>query len=53
MPPDESELLARIESDDEDLRMPPNRDKWLTVEEVENVRRWIERAPPGRITGLL
>ena len=37
-----SELLARITSDDDDLRMPPpGKGRALTNEEVELLRRWI------------
>ncbi|QDU75062.1 Planctomycete cytochrome C [Bremerella volcania] len=41
--PDESELLARIASDDADLQMPPaesNRPR-LSSEEVDLIRKWI------------
>lgn len=38
--PLESELLARIETDDEDLRMPPE-GKPLSPEEIETVKKWI------------
>ena len=40
--PDQSELLLRIASDDEDLKMPPaDSDKSLKPEEIELIRRWI------------
>ncbi|REJ71298.1 MAG: DUF1553 domain-containing protein [Planctomycetota bacterium] len=41
--PDESELLARITSDDPDLRMPPPESgrKPLTEAEIDVLRRWI------------
>jgi hypothetical protein len=40
--PDASELIARITSVDESLRMPPaNSHKTLTPEEIETLRRWI------------
>ncbi|WP_198421764.1 DUF1553 domain-containing protein [Lacipirellula parvula] len=40
--PDASELIARITSDDESLRMPPaDSHKTLTPEEVDTLRRWI------------
>jgi hypothetical protein len=39
---DASELIARITSDDESLRMPPAEShKTLTKEEIETLRRWI------------
>jgi hypothetical protein len=39
---DESELLRRIVSDDEDLRMPPRHtQKEISSDEVELIRRWI------------
>ncbi len=41
--PDESELLVRLTTDDEDLRMPPaGKGRQLTESEVELVRRWIQ-----------
>ena len=40
--PDESELLSRIESDDEDYIMPPpDSNLSLTKEEIKTVRQWI------------
>lgn len=40
--PDASEVIARITSDDESIRMPPtNSHKSLTPEEIETLRRWI------------
>ncbi|MCA9197944.1 MAG: PSD1 domain-containing protein [Planctomycetales bacterium] len=40
--PDQSELLARIQSDDDDLRMPPtDSGKTLTAEEIDILRQWI------------
>jgi hypothetical protein len=40
--PDASELVARITTDDESLRMPPaDSHKTLTPEEIETLRRWI------------
>ena len=40
--PDESELLARITSDDPELRMPPPKSgPHLTPEQVELIKRWI------------
>jgi len=40
--PEDSELLARILSDDEDLRMPPpETKKKVSAEEIEILRRWI------------
>lgn len=42
--PAESELFARIISDDADLRMPPKKTgKTLTKAEIELIRRWIEQ----------
>jgi hypothetical protein len=39
----ESELIARITSDDPDMLMPPaDSGKSLTAEEVERLRRWID-----------
>jgi len=41
--PDESELIARIISDDEDLKMPPaHSGKKLSREEIELLRQWVE-----------
>src|SRR5690606_8989281 len=37
----ESELLARITSDDDDLRMPQE-DEPLTAAEVDAIKRWID-----------
>jgi len=39
--PDASVLLARVASVDPDLRMPPHREKWLSTEEIELLRKWI------------
>ena len=40
--PEESEFVARITSDDEDIRMPPaDSGKSLTKEEIELLRRWV------------
>ena len=40
--PDASELIARITTDDESLRMPPaDSHKTLTPKEIETLRRWI------------
>ena len=42
--PDDSELIARITSDDADERMPPAESgKTLTQSEIELLRRWIEQ----------
>ncbi|QDT08482.1 DUF1553 domain-containing protein [Stieleria marina] len=42
--PDESELLLRIISDDEDVQMPPQgKGRPLTDDEVNLVRRWIQQ----------
>src|SRR5687768_6685539 len=40
--PDESELIARITSDDPDTRMPPaDSGKALTPEQIETLRAWV------------
>ena len=40
--PDESEVVSRITSSDDDLRMPPpDSSKSLTPEEIELIRTWI------------
>ena len=42
--PDESELLARIISDDPDVKMPPpGSGKELKAEEIQRIRDWIEQ----------
>ncbi len=42
--PDESELIARITSDDADVRMPPaDSGKSLSPEQIETLRRWVEQ----------
>ncbi len=42
-----SELMARVSSDDEFLRMPPeDSGKALSAEEVELLRRWIDQGAP-------
>ena len=42
--PDESDLIFRIESDDPDLRMPPQKSgKQLTAGQIAVLRRWIEQ----------
>ena len=42
--PEESDLVFRIESDDPDLRMPPQKSgKQLTADQVGLLRRWIEQ----------
>ena len=42
--PGESELIARIESDDPDLLMPPKKSgKPLTPEQIAVLRRWVEQ----------
>ncbi|MCO6453862.1 MAG: PSD1 domain-containing protein [Pirellulaceae bacterium] len=48
--PDDSELIARITSTDDDLRMPPpDAGKDLKPEEIELLRRWVEQG--GRWEG--
>jgi hypothetical protein len=37
-----SELIARVTSDDPDLRMPPDEDKWLSPAQVDLLTRWID-----------
>jgi len=45
--PNESELVARILSDDPDLLMPPeDSGKQLTSEQTKLLRRWIEQGAP-------
>ena len=45
--PDDSELVARILSDDADSRMPPDDSgKKLSAEEIETLRRWITQGAP-------
>jgi mono/diheme cytochrome c family protein len=40
--PSESELIARITSDDPDMRMPPaDSGKTLTAEQIETLRKWV------------
>jgi mono/diheme cytochrome c family protein len=40
--PEESELIARITSDDADMRMPPaDSHKTLTQEQIELLKRWV------------
>lgn len=40
--PDESELVARITSDDQDLKMPPaDSGKSLTPEQIDTLRAWV------------
>ena len=42
--PQESELIARVDTEDEDLRMPPaDSGKALSKKEIERLRLWIER----------
>jgi hypothetical protein len=42
--PEESELVARISSDDADLRMPPaGSGKSLKLEQIDLLRRWIKQ----------
>ncbi len=40
--PQESELVKRIRSDDDDLRMPPDGPR-LSQQQVDTIARWIER----------
>jgi hypothetical protein len=45
--PDESELLARVTSDDESLRMPPvETGKALSEQDLAHLRRWIAAGAP-------
>lgn len=42
--PDDSELIARVVSDDPDMRMPPmGKGRSLTQKEIDMLRRWIEQ----------
>jgi len=42
-----SELIARIESTDDDVRMPPpETERELTAEQIELLRRWIDQGAP-------
>ncbi|MFG0261696.1 MAG: c-type cytochrome domain-containing protein, partial [Novipirellula sp. JB048] len=42
--PEQSEILARLASDDEEMRMPPQgKGDPFSAEEIELVRRWIEQ----------
>jgi hypothetical protein len=48
--PDASELIARITSEDEDLRMPPaDFGKKLTAKDIDTLRRWIEQGAPYQV----
>ena len=45
--PDESELIARVSSDDPDVQMPPPESgKTISQDEVELLRRWIKQGAP-------
>lgn len=45
--PQQSELLVRITSDDESLKMPPSETgRTVTDDEVDLLRRWIEQGAP-------
>jgi hypothetical protein len=45
--PDRSALITRIESEDEDLRMPPaDKHARLTAEQVAVLRRWVSEGAP-------
>lgn len=44
--PEESELLVRVSSDDDDLRMPPEGEP-LKPDEVAAIRRWIKAGAPA------
>ncbi len=45
--PDSSELIARLETEDETLRMPPRKGgKRLSSAEVATLRRWVEQGAP-------
>lgn len=45
--PDDSEILARITSDDPDFVMPPpSTGKTVSAEEAETIRRWISQDAP-------
>ncbi len=45
--PDSSELIARLETEDETLRMPPRKGgKRLSSAEVATLRQWVEQGAP-------
>ena len=44
--PEQSELLNRITSSDDDARMPPAGDKPLTEQEISLIRLWIKQGAP-------
>lgn len=45
--PDESELIARVTSDDPDLRMPPDElHRPLSAEQIDTLRQWIAEGAP-------
>jgi mono/diheme cytochrome c family protein len=45
--PDESVVMERLLSDDDDLRMPPAKlGKQLSDEQIQLIRRWIEQGAP-------
>ena len=47
--PDESELIARLETDDSDELMPPAESgKELTAEQIELLRRWVAAGAPWK-----
>ena len=47
--PDESELIARIETDDEDEQMPPAESgKELTAKQIELLRLWVAAGAPWK-----
>ena len=51
---DESELIARIESDDPDVVMPPpGHGKPLSSAEQKLLREWIDQGAPWQVTGHL
>lgn len=47
--PDDSELLARVESDNDEERMPPAKTgKKLTAAQVRVIRAWVEQGAPWK-----
>ena len=52
--PDQSELLRRITSKDDDVRMPPpDADQRLTGDEIAALRHWVEQGLPWPATAAL
>ncbi len=48
--PDLSEILKRLTTDDEDLRMPPKQSgKQVSAEQIEKIRQWIVSGAPYEV----